>query len=412
MAIPVINISDYTYTLPNERIASYPVAERDASKLLIYNKGAISHSVFSSLPEMMTERSLMVFNNTKVVPARLLFRRATGAFIEIFCLEPCDPEDYSLSFASTRTCVWNVIVGNRKKWKGEPIKLYLPENHSAELEKIGLEAVLEHGDGDKIRVRFNWSGEEPFSRVMEMCGKVPIPPYLHRESESIDSERYQTLYASFRGSVAAPTAGLHFSHQVLDALDAKGIERVNVCLHVGAGTFLPVKSDVISGHTMHSEPFSVSIDTLDKLYQNIDKKDVVAVGTTSVRTLESLYWLGAQCAQAGPSHWQPEPIDQWVPYTSGLEKVPAKDALGALLEYCALNGKDKIVDRTRIIIVPPYRYRIVSNLITNFHQPNSTLLLLVAALIGEDWRKVYSYALDNDFRFLSYGDSSLLIPRR
>lgn len=412
MSIPEINISDYTYTLPEERIASYPVAERDASKLLIYNKGVISDTVFSHLPDVLSPDSLMVFNNTKVVPARLLFRRATGAFIEIFCLEPAEPEDYNLSFASEATCVWNVIVGNKKKWKGEPIKLYLPENHNAELEKIDLQAILENESQDKIQVRFQWQGGVPFSRVMELCGKVPIPPYLHRESESIDSERYQTLYAAYRGSVAAPTAGLHFSQNVLDRLRQNGIECENVCLHVGAGTFLPVKSEAISGHTMHSEPFSISTDTLSRLYHNIGNKDIVAVGTTSVRTLESLYWLGVDCAKTGPAAWAPSPVEQWVPYTSGMQDVPAKDALGALLEYCSRNSLDRVVDRTRIIIVPSYRYRIVTNLITNFHQPNSTLLLLIAALIGEDWRKVYSYALDNGFRFLSYGDSSLLIPRR
>ena len=390
MAIPEINISDYTYDLPEDRIASYPMAERDASKLLIYNKGVISDTVFSRLPEIIPSDSLMVFNNTKVVPARLLFRRATGAFIEIFCLEPAEPEDYNLCFASTSTCVWNVIVGNKKKWKGEPIKLYLPENQDASLEAMDLEAVFEGESDGKIQVRLRWRGGEPFSKVMEMCGKVPIPPYLHRDSESIDTERYQTLYAAYRGSVAAPTAGLHFSDNVLKGLDVRGIERENVCLHVGAGTFLPVKSEAISGHTMHSEPFSISFD---------------------VRTLESLYWLGADCALSGAADWTPSPVGQWVPYESGAKDVPVKDAFGALLEYCGRNNLDRIIDRTRIIIVPSYRYKVVTNLITNFHQPNSTLLLLIAALIGEDWRKVYAYALKHGFRFLSYGDSSLLIPR-
>ncbi len=412
MAIPEINISDYTYDLPEDRIASYPVAERDASKLLIYNKGVISDTVFSHLPEIIPSGSLMVFNNTKVVPARLLFRRATGAFIEIFCLEPEEPEDYNLCFASCETCVWNVIVGNKKKWKGEPIKLYLPDNHSSMLENLDLEAVLENDSDGKVQVRFTWRGGEPFSKVMELCGKVPIPPYLHRDSESIDNERYQTLYASYRGSVAAPTAGLHFSENVLKELNRREIECENVCLHVGAGTFLPVKSEAISGHTMHSEPFSISFDTLNRIYNNIDKKDIVAVGTTSVRTLESLYWLGADCAGSAVSGWTPSPVGQWVPYESGIKDVPVKDAFGALLEYCERNNLDRIVGRTRIIIVPSYRYKVVTNLITNFHQPNSTLLLLIAALIGEDWRKVYAYALEHGFRFLSYGDSSLFMPRR
>lgn len=411
MPIPEINISDYTYNLPDDRIASYPVEKRDASKLLIYNKGAISESVFSSLPDFLPDDSMMVFNNTRVVPARLLFRRETGAFIEIFCLEPADPEDYNLSFAAESTCVWKAIVGNKKKWKGEPINLYIPEGHGENLESLGLVATLDsEGDGE-VRVRFTWNGGVPFSKVMEVCGKVPIPPYLHRDSESIDTERYQTLYADMRGSVAAPTAGLHFSENVLGRIRQKGLECGNVCLHVGAGTFLPVKSEAISGHTMHSEPFSISTDILGKLYQNADSKEVVAVGTTSVRTLESLYWLGVDCAVSGPGKWEPSPVGQWTPYISPNGDVSCSDALGALMEYAEIHGLDRITCRTRIIIVPSYRFRIVRNLITNFHQPKSTLLLLIAALIGEDWRKVYRYALDNGFRFLSYGDSSLLMPR-
>lgn len=411
MPIPEINISDYTYDLPDSRIASYPVERRDASKLLIYNKGIISESVFSSLPDCLSNESIMVFNNTKVVPARLLFRRETGAFIEIFCLEPADPEDYNLSFATVSTCVWKAIVGNKKKWKGEPIHLYVPENHNENLDALCLVATLEsEGDGE-IRVRFTWQGGLPFSKVMEMCGRVPIPPYLHRDSESIDTERYQTLYASYRGSVAAPTAGLHFSEEVLRKIKERGIDCENVCLHVGAGTFLPVKSEAISEHTMHSEPFSISTDVLSKLYHNKGNKEVIAVGTTSVRTLESLYWLGVDCAVTGPGKWSPSPVGQWVPYMSVNGGISVSDALGALLQYADMNGLERITCRTRIIIVPSYRFRIVDNLITNFHQPKSTLLLLIAALIGEDWRKVYRYALDHGFRFLSYGDSSLLIPR-
>lgn len=411
MAIPHISISDYTYDLPDSRIASYPAERRDASKFLLYNKGDISHTVFSSLPDYIPEGAVMVFNNTKVVPARLIFQRDTGAVIEIFCLEPADPEDYNLSFASVSTCVWKTIVGNRKKWKGEPIRLYLPDNHNTDLDSLNLRATLEDVSDGNILVRFSWEGGRPFSKVMEMCGRVPIPPYLHRDSESIDTERYQTLYASFRGSVAAPTAGLHFTGNVLDRLSDRGVDRENVCLHVGAGTFLPVKSDAIEGHTMHSEPFSISTDVLDKIIRIKDNKPVIAVGTTSVRTLESLYWLGAECALKGPAGWEPSPVGQWVPYTSELGEVPLREALEALMEYSRHHGTDRITCRTRIIIVPGYRFRIVDWLITNFHQPKSTLLLLIAALIGEDWRKVYDYALGHDFRFLSYGDSSLLIPR-
>ena len=346
----------------------------------------------------------MVFNNTKVVPARLIFQRDTGAMIEIFCLEPADPEDYNLSFASVSTCVWKTIVGNRKKWKGEPIRLYLPDNHNTDLDSLNLRATLEDVSEGNILVRFSWEGGRPFSKVMEMCGRVPIPPYLHRNSESIDTERYQTLYASFRGSVAAPTAGLHFTGNVLDRLSDRGVDRENVCLHVGAGTFLPVKSDAIEGHTMHSEPFSISTDVLDRILQIKGNKPVVAVGTTSVRTLESLYWLGAECAIKGPEHWNPSPVEQWVPYTTELGKVPLKEALEALQAYARSRNLESITCRTRIIIVPTYRFRIVDWLITNFHQPKSTLLLLIAALIGEDWKKVYAYALGHGFRFLSYGD--------
>lgn len=411
MSIPHINISDYTYDLPDERIAAYPVSRRDASKLLIYKKGDISDSIFHTLPDYLPEGSLMIFNNTKVVPARLLFRRDTGAMIEIFCLEPAVPEDYNLCFAATSTCVWKTIVGNRKKWKGEPIHLFLPEHHDKYLDCLNLEATMEDTSDGSVMVRFTWNGGDPFSKVMEMCGRVPIPPYLHRESESIDNERYQTLYASYRGSVAAPTAGLHFTGEVLAMLKDKGIDCENVCLHVGAGTFLPVKSEAIEGHTMHSEPFSISTEVLNKILQIKGKKPVIAVGTTSVRTLESLYWLGAECARRGPDAWEPAPVGQWVPYTTDLGEVSLKDALEALLAYAETRGRDRITCRTRIIVVPSYRFRIVDWLITNFHQPKSTLLLLIAALIGEDWRKVYDYALEHDFRFLSYGDSSLLIPR-
>ncbi|HIZ85878.1 MAG TPA: S-adenosylmethionine:tRNA ribosyltransferase-isomerase [Candidatus Coprenecus stercoravium] len=411
MPIPEINISDYIYELPDDRIAAYPAGRRDASKLLLYNKGGISQDIFSSLPDYVPSGSLMVFNNTKVVPARLLFRRATGAMIEIFCLEPSEPEDYNLSFASTSACVWKAIVGNRKKWKGEPIQLYLPDDHKSSLDLLHLTATLVSADGADVRVRFTWDGGVPFSQVMEMCGRVPIPPYLHRESESIDTERYQTLYASYRGSVAAPTAGLHFTDEVLSSLESMGIVRRNVCLHVGAGTFLPVKSESISGHAMHSEPFSISSSVLNDILKVKGNKPIIAVGTTSVRTLESLYWLGADCAAKGPSSWEPSPVEQWVPYTSAHAEIPLSEALGALVDYADRRSTDRITCRTRIIIVPSYRFRVVDWLITNFHQPKSTLLLLIAALIGEDWRKVYDYALGHGFRFLSYGDSSLLIPR-
>lgn len=409
MPIPQINISDYTYDLPDARIASYPAEHRDESRLLIYNKGIISESGFSALDSYLPENSLMVFNNTKVIPARLLFRRQSGAFIEVFCLEPHNPEDYAVSFASTSTCIWKTIVGNRKKWKGEPISLYIPEEGNHEIEACHLTAILEGEYENGFLVRFTWEGGEPFSSIIEKCGIIPIPPYLNRDSEAIDISRYQTTYAKIRGSVAAPTAGLHFTPEVMEKIRNKGIVMDNLCLHVGAGTFLPVKSESISGHTMHSEPFSISRNLLDNLYVSIDNKDIIAVGTTSVRTLESLYYLGQECALAGAGKWIPSPVGQWIPYDR-TASVPVKDAIAALIEYMDINSTDRITARTRIIIVPSYKYRIVSKLITNFHQPQSTLLLLIAAFIGEDWRKVYSYAMDNGFRFLSYGDSSLLMP--
>ncbi len=409
---PEIRISDYTYDLPEDRIATYPATKRDASKLLIYNKGIISDTGFSRLPENFAEGSLMVFNNTKVVPARLLFRRATGAFIEIFCLEPVFPEDYNINFASTDTCKWKCIVGNRKKWKdGEIISLYIPEGHESELAPVNLRATLEDTIDNSFIIKFQWDTEIAFSSVMEICGRIPIPPYLNRESEAIDSERYQTMYAKLRGSVAAPTAGLHFTEDVFKGLDDKGVQREYVCLHVGAGTFLPVKSETIAGHVMHSEPFSISKEALAKIYNKLGNNDIIAVGTTSVRTLESLYWLGRQCVLSpDKASWEPQPIGQWDPYNADVD-VPAKEAIGALLEHLDLKGENRLFTKTQIIIVPSYRFRIINKLVTNFHQPQSTLLLLIAALIGEDWRKVYDYALDNSFRFLSYGDSSLLIPR-
>ena len=406
---PNIEISEYTYTLPQERIASYPLDKRDSSKLLIYNKGVISQDSFSSLPGFLESSSLLVYNNTKVVPARLLFRRETGAFIEIFCLEPAQPNDYNISFLQTKECSWKVIVGNKKKWKGEPISLYVPENQNDEVAKIGLKATLVSDDSAEIVVKFTWDSGEPFSKVLELCGRIPIPPYLNRDTELIDTERYQTLYAQYRGSVAAPTAGLHFTEEVFKELDSKGIVRDSVCLHVGAGTFLPVKSKSIADHQMHSEQFSISLNTLNNIYQSIGSKNIVAVGTTSVRTLESLYYLGVQCIKAGISEWNPSAVEQWDPYNNELEISP-KESLSALIEY--MKGKDlqELVTKTRIIIVPSYKFKIVNMLVTNFHQPQSTLLLLIAAFIGDDWKKVYDYAMNNDFRFLSYGDSSLLIP--
>ena len=402
--IPDIRIEDYNYPLPDERIAKYPLAERDSSKLLRYIDGKIDEFVFRQIPELLPSDAVMVFNDTKVVPARLHFVRPTGARIEIFCLQPAKPEEYNISFAATSSCSWKCVIGNAKKWKGDILDLYNPEN-APEIAEMAMKARLVSREGETGIVEFSWSGGNPFSRVLEICGTIPIPPYLNRESEAIDSERYQTLYAKFRGSVAAPTAGLHFTQAVLDAIRSKGIDIETVCLHVGAGTFLPVKNSEVAKHPMHREPFVVTLDFLKDLRSS--GKSVIAVGTTSVRTLESLYYIGVSCIETG----SPADVDQWAPYTREY-KWSREESLDAIIAYMEKNSLDKISAGTRIIIVPGFRFRIVDMLVTNFHQPESTLILLVSAFVGGDWKTIYDYALSHDFRFLSYGDSSLLYRRK
>ncbi len=401
---PKIKIQEYSYNLPQERIAKYPLEKRDSSKLLIYNKGEISQSIFTSLPSFLPQGSLMVFNNTRVVPARLFFRKETGAVIEIFCLEPVNPSDYAVSFASSECCSWNVVIGNARKWKSGEVKLVC-DDPSSEAAKLNLRAELvSKGDNNGSIVRFLWDGGYAFSEVLDICGRIPIPPYLNRDTEELDYERYQTLYARIKGSVAAPTAGLHFTDSVLEEVDNKGIERETVCLHVGAGTFVPVKSEYISDHKMHTEPFEVTLNFLEKLCSLEEDQKVISVGTTSTRTLESLYFVGVQCIENG----KPGPVEQWEPYRKEYPYT-MKEAIGAIVAYLKENNMDKLVARTGIIIVPSYKFRVVDMLVTNFHQPQSTLLLLISAFIGgEKWKDVYKYAMDNGFRFLSYGDSSLL----
>ena len=405
---PKIKIQDFSYDLPSERIAKYPLERRDASKLLIYNNGGngdIQESFFFTLSSYIPNNSLMVFNNTKVVPARLFFKKETGALIEIFCLEPVQPADYALSFASNESCSWNVVIGNAKKWKGGDVYLVL-DNASDEAKKLNLRAELIYkGDNNGSVVKFKWDSGCSFSEVLDICGRIPIPPYLNRDTEELDYERYQTLYARIKGSVAAPTAGLHFTENVFNELDSKGVERENVCLHVGAGTFVPVKSEYIADHKMHTEPFEVTREFLVKLCALDDGQKVVAVGTTSTRTLESLYFIGVQCIENG----KPGSVEQWEPYRKEYT-YSMKESIGAIVKYLDDNNMDKLIARTGIIIVPSYKFRVVDMLVTNFHQPQSTLLLLISAFIGgEDWKRIYNYALDNGFRFLSYGDSSLLI---
>ena len=402
--IPEIKISDYHYDLPDERIAKYPLPERDSSKLLRYRDGIVDEFVFRDIPALLPEGSLMIFNDTKVVPARLHFQRESGAHIEIFCLEPVDPAEYNIAFASCSRCVWKCVIGNSKRWKGDSLRLYNPAGDPS-VATLNLRAKLIDKDGRTGDVEFEWDGGLPFSNVLEICGTIPIPPYLNRESEEIDAERYQTTYARIRGSVAAPTAGLHFTPEVLSGIKEVGIALGNVCLHVGAGTFLPVKSSEISGHPMHREPFSVSLELLKRIRDN--KGSLIAVGTTSVRTLESLYYVGVSCIEKGA----PEEVGQWVPYEREYP-YSAKEAIDAIVNYLETNGLEELKIGTRIIIVPGFRFRLVDVLVTNFHQSESTLILLVAAFVGEDWRKIYDFALGNGFRFLSYGDSSLLYRKK
>ena len=395
-----IRIEDYNYDLPDHRIAKYPLKERDGSKLLQYKNSEVSEYSFKDLARLLPAGSLMIFNDTKVVPARLHFQRETGAHIEIFCLEPVYPAEYATMFAVTDRCSWKCIVGNVKRWKDDLLHLYNPDADQV-LSDLSLRAQLIERQGETSVVEFTWNGGLPFSKVLELAGSVPIPPYLNRSTEDIDLERYQTLYARFRGSVAAPTAGLHFTDKVLEEVRANGIETDTVCLHVGAGTFLPVKSSLVSEHTMHREPFVVTLPLLKKLLDRSRK--VIAVGTTSVRTLESLYYVGVRCIENGC----PSDVDQWDPYSRDYEYT-LEEALTALIDYLQKNGLDELKIGTRIIIVPGYKFRIVDILVTNFHQPQSTLLLLISAFVDGDWHRIYDYALGHDFRFLSYGDSSLL----
>lgn len=401
---PKIKIVDYTYNLPEERIAKYPLAQRDDSKLLIFQNHNIQESKFSNLSSILPHGSLMVFNNTKVVPARLLFKKPSGALIEIFCLEPVQPNDYALSFASNAECSWNVVIGNAKKWKRGDINFLCSESDSAAIALNFRAELIYKGDNNGSVVKFKWDSGVSFSEVLDICGKIPIPPYLKRDTESLDLERYQTLYAKIKGSVAAPTAGLHFTEKVFESIDAIGISRESVCLHVGAGTFVPVKSEYITDHKMHTEPFSVTRDFLQKLLQLKEGQKVISVGTTSTRCLESLYFLGVQCIKNG----RPTAVSQWEPY-AGTYDYTLKESVQALADYMDRENLDTFMARTAIIIVPTYKFRVVDVLVTNFHQPQSTLLLLISAFTGGDnWKRIYNYALDNGFRFLSYGDSSVL----
>lgn len=402
-----IRINEFNYELPDERIAKFPLAERDSSKLLVYNHGQVSEDVFTSLPKYIPSGSLMIFNNTKVIQARLHFKKETGALIEVFCLEPAIPNDYALNFQATGSCSWYCMIGNLKRWKEGPLKRTVSVNGK----DFTLTAVRkeEHGNGTSHRVEFSWSDDSmTFADVLEAVGELPIPPYLNRETQESDKKTYQTVYSKIKGSVAAPTAGLHFTERVLDSLDKAGVEREEVTLHVGAGTFKPVKSEEIEGHEMHSEYFSVSRRVIDKLIEH--GGEATAVGTTSVRTLESLYYIGLKLEKNMDLTEEQLHIEQWMPYDYTGEKISTVKALENIREYLDRNGLNALRTSTQIIIAPGYEYHIVRRMVTNFHQPQSTLLLLVSAFVRGDWRKIYDYALSHDFRFLSYGDSSILIP--
>ena len=399
-----IKISEFNYPLPNERIAKFPLAERDQSKLLVYRRGEVSEDRFTSLPNYLEAGEMMVFNNTKVIQARLHFRKETGALIEVFCLEPIAPNDYVLSFQQTHQCAWLCMIGNLKKWKEGTLKRTI----QVKGKDITLCATRGECRGTSHWVDFSWDDDSlTFADVLEAVGELPIPPYLNRETQESDKRTYQTVYSKIKGSVAAPTAGLHFTESVLKALDDKGIDREELTLHVGAGTFKPVKSEEIEGHEMHTEYISVNKRTIQKLIAHGGQ--TVAVGTTSVRTLESLYYIGILLAQNPDANQEELHIKQWMPYEN-TQLISAVESLQHILDYMERNHMDALHTSTQIIIAPGYEYKIVKKIVTNFHQPQSTLLLLVSAFVKGDWRKIYDYALAHDFRFLSYGDSSLLIP--
>lgn len=399
-----IKIAEYNYPLPDERIAKFPLAERDKSKLLVYDKGIVSDDTFTSLPNYLPSGALMVFNNTKVIQARLHFRKETGALIEVFCLEPAFPNDYALNFQSTGRCSWYCMIGNLKRWKDTPVSRTIEVGGK----QLTLTATKGGMKGESHVVEFSWDDDTmTFADVLDAVGELPIPPYLNRETQESDKTTYQTVYSKIKGSVAAPTAGLHFTDRVLAALDEAGIDREELTLHVGAGTFKPVKSEEIADHEMHSEYIVVKRQTIEKLIRHGAK--AIAVGTTSVRTLESLYFIGKKLAANPEASEEELHVGQWEPYEEQQE-MPVLDSLKQILDYLDRNGLTALHTSTQIIIAPGYKYRIVRMMVTNFHQPQSTLLLLVSAFVRGDWRKIYDYALAHDFRFLSYGDSSLLIP--
>ncbi len=406
-----LSIDDFDYPLPDERIAQYPLAERDASQLLLYKNGTISQSVFRNIGEYLPTNSLLLFNDTKVFQARIIFYKSTGAKIEIFCLEPSAPTaDYQVAFSNPGQCYWKCLIGNNKKWKSGSLKLSV--NIDGETAILKAEKIEQMGEASIIR--FSWEPEHlSFAALLDQSGLVPLPPYIHREADTTDKDRYQTIYARLKGSVAAPTAGLHFTDRVFKSFVQKNITSAYVTLHVGAGTFKPVSAPTLGEHEMHAEQISISAQVLKQLItlsEEGEPKTIIPVGTTSMRTIESFYWLGVRRLKGKMDEGNPV-VKQWDPYDPAFDTgVSFHDSMKALLDFLESSESTILIASTQLIIAPGYRYRVAGGLITNFHQPRSTLLLLVSALIGDDWKKVYSYALENNFRFLSYGDSCLLLP--
>lgn len=415
-----IHISDYNYDLPDSRIAKFPVSPRDTSKLLIYRHGEISDDIFYNLPKYLPQKSLMVFNNTKVIQARMHFRKETGALIEVFLMEPAAPTDYELMFQTRGECSWLCMVGNLKKWKeGSLVRTFDVAGSTINFKATMRRDIIDaKSGGTNYWVDFAWDNHQvSFAEILDAVGELPIPPYLNRETQDSDKTTYQTVYSKIKGSVAAPTAGLHFTDKVLAAIDAAGVRREELTLHVGAGTFKPVKSEEIDGHTMHTEYVCVRRDTLQTLLDY--DCCAIAVGTTSVRTLESLYYMGVKL-EANPDAAEEDlHVCQWEPYEKAdgtpvggnlIDGITPQKAISNIIAWLDKNNLKTLHSSTQIIIAPGYEYKIVKVLVTNFHQPQSTLLLLVSAFLKGDWRNVYDYALSHDFRFLSYGDSSILIP--
>ncbi|MFV0290513.1 MAG: S-adenosylmethionine:tRNA ribosyltransferase-isomerase [Mangrovibacterium sp.] len=394
---------ELNYYLPDEHVAIRPLAERDLSKLLVWRDGQIEDAMFKSLVDYIPQDSLLVFNNTKVIRARLYFKKSTGAHIEIFCLDPHHPSDYQLVFQQRKSCVWNCMVGNLKKWKDEILTLQV--NIGGEEVVFCAEKLVRKETA--VQICFSWDNEKfDFATIIEAIGTLPIPPYLHRETEENDIERYQTVYSKEKGSVAAPTAGLHFTDEIFSKMSDKNIRRSEVTLHVGAGTFRPVQSDKIGEHEMHAEQVIITKSFIQQLQQNRGK--LIAVGTTSIRSLESLYWLGVKIFENPNLSEENMVIQQWMPYEDELH-ISADQSLQVLIDYMEKRCLQQLAFHTKIIIVPSYDFKLVQGMITNFHQPQSTLLLLISAFIGDEWKRVYAHALENAYRFLSYGDSNLYL---